>query len=88
MIDLNHDSRHDNPKLKQFAAAIVQRHALNEAEANITSAIRDLLIEMQLAKSGEIVEENPPSDTSRRAVDLTALDTFIEVKRRVGVWIL
>ena len=28
--------------------------------------------------------KNPPSDASRRAVDLTALDTFIEFKRRVG----
>ena len=73
-----------NPKFKQLAAAILQRHALNDAEANITSAIRDFLIETQLAKSDEIVEENPPSDESRRAVDLTALDTFIEVKRRVS----
>ena len=32
----------------------------------------------------EIVEENPPADGSRRAVDLTALDTFIEFKRRIG----
>ena len=73
-----------NPKFKQLAAAILQRHALNEAEANITSAIRDFLIETQLAKSHEIVEENPPSDATRRAVDLTALDTFVEVKRRVS----
>jgi SAM-dependent methyltransferase len=73
-----------NPKFKQLAAAILQRHALNDAEANITSAIRDFLIETQLAKSDEIVEENPPSDASRLAVDLTALDTFVEVKRRVS----
>ena len=32
----------------------------------------------------EIVEENPPAEGSRRAVDLTALDTFIEFKRRIG----
>ena len=31
-----------------------------------------------------MVEENPPSEGSRRAVDLTALDTFIEFKRRIG----
>ena len=31
-----------------------------------------------------MVEENPPSGASRRAVDLTALDTFIEFKRRIG----
>ena len=73
-----------NPKFKRLAAAILRRHALNDAEANITSAIRDFLIETQLAKSDEIVEENPPSDATRRAVDLTALDTFVEVKRRVS----
>ena len=27
---------------------------------------------------------NPPADLSRRAVDLTALDTFVEFKRRIG----
>ena len=30
------------------------------------------------------MEENPPSEGSRRAVDLTALDTFVEFKRRIG----
>ena len=55
-----------------------------EAEANITSAVRDFLILTGLARADEMVEENPPSDGSRRAVDLTALDTFIEVKRRIG----
>ena len=74
----------NNPKFKRLAAAILQRHDSGAPEANITSAIRDLLIETQLAKSGEIIEENPPSDASRRAVDLTALDTFIEVKRRIS----
>ena len=77
-IDIN------NPKNKEFAAAILRRHGSGEPEANITSAIRDFLIETQLAKSDEIIEENPPSDSTRRAVDLTALDTFIEVKRRIG----
>ena len=74
----------DNPAFKRLAAAILQRHDSGEPEANITSAVRDFLIETGLAKSDEIVEENPPSDASRRAVDLTALDTFIEVKRRVS----
>lgn len=74
----------NDTKFKQLAAAILRRHDSGEPEANITSAIRDFLIETELAKSGEIVEENPPSDGSRRAVDLTALDTFIEVKRRVS----
>ena len=66
------------------AAAILRRHDNFEAEANITSAVRDFLILTGLVNGDEIIEENPPSDASRRAVDLTALDTFIEFKRRVG----
>ena len=67
------------------AERILQRHEANQPEANITSAIRDFLILTGLASSEQIVEENPPSpDGSRRAVDLTALDTFVEVKRRIG----
>ena len=73
-----------DPKYPILAAGILGRHERNEAEANITSAVRDFLIQTGLVKSDEIVEENPPSDTSRRAVDLTALDTFVEVKRRIG----
>ena len=61
------------------AAEMLRRHDNGEPEANITSAVRDFLIVTRLAKSTEIVEENPPSQQSRRAVDLTALDTFIEV---------
>ena len=66
------------------AAAILRRHDNFEAEANITTAVRDFLILTGLADGDEIIEENPPADASRRAVDLTALDTFIEFKRRVG----
>ena len=74
----------NNPMLKQLAAAILRRHERGEAEANITSAIRDFLIATELANRDEIMEENPPSDATRRAVDLTALDTFMEMKRRVS----
>ena len=66
------------------ATAILTRHHNFEAEANITTAVRDFLILTNLARGDEIIEENPPTDTSRRAVDLTALDTFIEFKRRIG----
>ena len=75
---------YDDPKYAAGAAEILRRHDNAEAEANITSAVRDFLILTGLAKSDEIDEENPPSDTSRSAVDLTALDTFVEMKRRVG----
>ena len=73
-----------DPKYRDATAQILLRHDNFQPEANITSAVRDFLILTSLARSEEIVEENPPSDTSRRAVDLTALDTFIEFKRRVG----
>ena len=73
-----------DPRYPILAADILGRYDRNEAEANITSAVRDFLVETDLVKRDEIVEENPPSDTSRRAVDLTALDTFVEVKRRIG----
>ena len=66
------------------AERILRRHDLNEPEANITSAIRDFLILTNLAKSDEIVEEKAPTLGARTAVDLTALDTFVEIKRRIG----
>ena len=66
------------------AREILRRHDLNEAEANITSAIRDFLILTNLAKSDKIVEEKAPALGARTAVDLTALDTFVEIKRRIG----
>ena len=74
----------EDPKYRDAAALILLRHDNFQAEANITSAVRDFLILTGLANSKEMVEENPPSDASRQAVDLTALDTFIEFKRRVG----
>lgn len=67
-----------------LAGEILRRHEQAEAEANITSAVRDFLIGAGLARADQIVEENPPAQASRRAVDLTALDTFVEVKRRIG----
>ena len=73
-----------DPGYARAAERILRLHDSFEAEANITSAIRDFLILTGLARADEMEEENPPSDGSRRAVDLTALDTFIEVKRRIG----
>ena len=74
----------NDPKYRDGAAEILRRHDNFEPEANITSAVRDFLMITGLARREEIVEENPPSEASRRAVDLTALDTFIEFKRRIG----
>ena len=74
----------NDPQNARAAAAILERHERNEPEANITSAVRDFLILTGLTNAEQMAEENPPSDGSRRAVDLTALDTFIEFKRRIG----
>ena len=76
-----------DPRYADAAAAILHRHDHGEPEANITTAVRDFLILTRLAQAEEIIEENPPADSpgaNRRAVDLTALDTFIEFKRRIG----
>ena len=81
---MNYHIDPNDAKYQNAASQILARHNNNEAEANITSAVRDFFIVTGLAKAEEIVEETPPSDTSRRAVDLTALDTFVEMKRRVG----
>ena len=61
-----------DPKYRNAAEQILRRHDNFEPEANITSAVRDFLILTGLARSEEMVEENPPSEASRRAVDLTA----------------
>ena len=77
-LDVN-DERYPNA-----AERILQRHEQNVPEANITSAIRDFLILTNLAESEKIVEEKAPALGARTAVDLTALDTFVEIKRRIG----
>ena len=74
----------NDPRYRQSAAEILRRHDKGEPEANITSAVRNFLTLTGLVKDEEIVEENPPAEGSRRAVDLAALDTFIEFKRRIG----
>ena len=75
---------YNDPRYAQAAAEILRRHDSGEAEANITSAVRDFLIVTGLVRGDEIVEEDPPAQGSRRAVDLAALDMFIEFKRRIG----
>ena len=74
----------DDPNCKTAAAEILRRHNEGQPEANITTAVRDFLTITGLVKPEHIVEENPPAQGSRSAVDLTALDTFIEFKRRIG----
>lgn len=71
-------------QLSDLAHDILWRHDNREPEANITSAVRDFLINSELVRAEDIVEENPPTQGSRQAVDLKALDTFIEFKRRIG----
>ena len=81
MTATNDDS---GARYADLAEAILRRHERGEAEANITSAVRDFLIGAGLAQADEIEEEVHPSDLSRKSVDLTALDTYVEFKRRTG----
>ena len=74
----------DDPRCRQAAAELLRRHNLFEAEANITSAVRDFLLITGLAQPDQIHEEQAPASGSPHAVDLVALDSFIEVKRRVS----
>ena len=55
-----------------------------QPEANITSQIREFLVRTGLDKSSDIREEISPGEGSINSVDLAALDTMIEVKRRIG----
>ena len=75
---------YEDPALAEAAREILRRHDEGAVEANITSAVRDFLVATELVKSEEVVEEVSPALGSRRAVDLAALDTFIEFKRRIG----
>ncbi len=74
----------NDPRYAAAAAEILRRYDRAEPEANITSAVRNFLTLTELAQDDEIGEEQAPAQGSRSAVDLTALDTFIEVKRRLG----
>lgn len=64
------DPHYDDPNSTAAAVELLRRHDAQEPEANITSAVRDFLTATGLTKPEEIVEENPPSDSSRQAVDL------------------
>ena len=82
---------YNGPRYAQAAAEILRRHDAGEPEANITSAVRDFLIVTGLVRADEIVEEDPPAQGSRRAVDLAALGpayrrtgTDISVPRHLG----
>jgi len=60
-----------DPRYPPLAAAILQhheRHERREAEANITSAVRDFVIATGLATADEGSEEVDPGDASRQAV--------------------
>ena len=72
----------NDPKSKKAAAEILRRHDIGAPEANITTAVRDFLTVSGLVKADEIEQENPPAEGSRRAVDLTALDTFHRVQAK------
>ena len=75
----------DDPHAREAAAAILRRHNAGGNEDNIRDALRDFLYETGLASREEMSVEVPPATDSGRAVDLAALDTFIECKQRIGL---
>ena len=75
---------YEDPKHRAAAAEILWRHDDYQVEANISSAVRRFFTETGLVDSEDIREEDPPAQGSRRAVDLRALNTFIEFKRRIS----
>ena len=75
----------NDPKYRDAASEILRRHDNFEPEANITSAVRDFLILTGLARSEEMVEENPPSEVSRRAVPGPRIVPRHRVARSVGI---
>lgn len=84
MVTAVHLSRADEAKCREEAAEILRLYGNNDLEYRISNAISRFLLATRLVKTDELVDQVHPSDTSRRLVDLTALDTFIEVKRRIG----
>ncbi len=74
----------DDPRYSEAAANILYQRQASIHETNITSAVQSFLTLTGLAREDQIVAEQAPAPGSRSAVDLKALDTFIEVKRRIG----
>lgn len=74
-----------DPKYRRAAARILRVYDHPNSEADVTAAIREFLTLTELASSDEMFQESHPAEGSRSAVDLTALDTFIEVKVRIGM---
>ena len=76
--------RHDDAHCREIATELLRRHGELQAEANITSGIREFLVQTGLVESSDIREEISPAEGSSNSVDLAALDTLIEVKWRIG----
>ena len=53
---------YDNSECREVAAELLRRHGELQAEANITSAIRDFLIRTGLVETNEIREEISPAE--------------------------
>ncbi len=75
----------DNAECRAVADELLTRHTLLQAEANITSQIREFLVRTGLVESGDIREEVAPAEGSGNSVDLAALDTLIELSGGSGM---
>ena len=68
---------------EKAAGELLRRHGLNQAEANITSAVRDFLRATSLLTAEEMEEEQHPAPDSAREIDLVG-EAFFEIKARIG----
>ncbi len=75
----------EDPDCLKAAEEILHRHGSFQHEDNIRAAICEFLRVADLARTTEVNLEVHPATKSGRAVDLTALDTFIECKQNLGL---
>ena len=59
--------RHDDPECRDIAEELLRRHGELQAEANITSGIREFLVRTGLVELSDIREEIAPAEGVARA---------------------
>lgn len=64
-------------------AEVLRRHNQGQPEANICSAVRDFILNTDLARPAEINEEESPTEGALTSVDMVVRETFIEFKRNL-----
>ena len=66
-----------------LAEAVLYRHNAGHSETDIRSAARDFFIQSGLVSSGEVTQEESPTQAAAGRVDLVARGAFFEFKRNL-----